>query len=82
MARLASLTADASAPTELSSDQKAKLAQHPQVTQLAQQSKALTSRIRAAGYSTIGDATGTILFRKKKKAEGRLNCLKIKLRNT
>lgn len=31
MARLASLTADASAPTELSSEQKAELSQHPQV---------------------------------------------------
>lgn len=31
MARLASLTADASAPTELSSEQKAKLSRHPQV---------------------------------------------------
>jgi len=79
-ARLASLTADTSAPTELSSEQKAKFAQHPQVIQLAQRNKALTARIRAAGYNTIGDAKGTCLFQKKKKAEARLNCLKIKLR--
>ena len=79
-ARLASLTADTSAPTELSSEQKAKLVQCPQVIQLAQRNKALTARIRAAGYNTVGDAQGTCLFQKKKKAEGRLNCLKVKLR--
>jgi len=79
-ARLASLTADTSALTELSPEQKAKLAQHPPVIQLAQRNKALTARIHAAGYKTIGDAKGTFLFQKKKKAERRLNCLKIKLR--
>jgi len=80
MARLASLTADANAPTELSSEQKAKLTQHPQVIQLGQRNKALTARIHAAGYKTIGDAEGTALFKKKKKVEARLSCLKIKLR--
>jgi len=81
MARLASLTADASAPTELSSEQKTKLKRHPQVIQLGQRNKALTSRIHNAGYKSIGDAEGTTLFQKKKKAEARLSCLKIKLRN-
>ena len=81
MARLASLTADPSAPTELSSQQKIKLTQHPQVVQLSQRNKALTSRIHNAGYKNIGDAEGTTLFQKKKKAEARLSCLKIKLRH-
>lgn len=81
MARLANLTADASAPTELSSEQKINLAQHPRVIHLSQRNKALTSRIHNAGYRNIGDAEGTTLFQKKKRAEARLNCLKIKLRN-
>ncbi len=81
MARLASLTADPSAPTELSSEQKTKLTQHPQVIHLSQRNKALTSQIHNAGYKNIGDAEGTTLFQKKKKAAARLSCLKIKLRN-
>lgn len=81
MIRLFSLTADASASTKLSSEQKTKLKQHPQVIYLGQRNKALTARIHAAGYNIIGDAEGTLLFRKKKKAEARLSCLKIKLRN-
>lgn len=48
---------------------------------LGQRNKALTARIHAAGYNTIGDAEGTPLFNKKKKAETRLSYLKIKLRN-
>ncbi|KAL8696099.1 MAG: hypothetical protein Q9201_007827, partial [Fulgogasparrea decipioides] len=78
MARLASLTADASVPTELSSEQKTKFKQHPQVVYLGQRNKALTARTHAAGYNTIGDAERTPLFDKKKKAEARLSCLKIK----
>ncbi len=45
MARLASLTADASAPTELS-EQKAELATYPKVIKLGQRNRALTERIR------------------------------------
>ena len=75
-ARLASLTADASAPTELSSEQKAKLAFHPQVVKLGQRNKILTGRIRRAGYRNVADAQGTTLFQKKKKAEARLNSTK------
>ncbi|SLM34469.1 Protein of unknown function DUF3435 [Lasallia pustulata] len=50
MARLASLTANANALRELSSEQKAKLKQNPQVIQLGQRNKALTAQIHAAGY--------------------------------
>ena len=81
MARLASLTADASAPTELSSDQRVKLSQHPQVIRLCQKNKALTTQIHAAGYRPISTAKGTSLFEKKKKIEARLNCLKTRLRD-
>jgi hypothetical protein len=81
IAKLANLTIDTSASTKLSFEQKAKFAQHPQVIQLAQRNKALTTRIRVAGYNTIDDAKGTCLFQKKKKTKARLNCLKIKLRN-
>jgi len=79
-ARLASLTADASAPTELSSEQKAKLAVHPQVVKLGQRNKILTERIRTAGYRNVTDAQGTTLFQKKKKAEAGLNSTKKRLR--
>ncbi|KAA6415050.1 MAG: hypothetical protein FRX48_01801 [Lasallia pustulata] len=71
MARLASLTANANAPRELSSEQKAKLIQHPQVIRLDQRNKALTAQIHAAGYKTICDAEGTSLFKEKKKVEAR-----------
>ncbi|CAL8577089.1 hypothetical protein XPA_002936 [Xanthoria parietina] len=80
MARLASLTADASAPTELSSEQKAKLAIHPKLTKLGQRNEALTERIRRAGYRAVKDAQGTSLFKKKKRAEARLNAAKKRLR--
>lgn len=81
MARLASLTADANAPTKLSSEQTTKLRQHPRVVQLGQRNKALTSQIHNAGYKTISDAKETSLYKKKKKVEAELSCLKIKLRN-
>ncbi len=80
MARLASLTADTSAPIELSSDQKAKLALHPKVIKLCQRNKALTERIRVAGYRAVKDAQGTSLFKQKKRAEARLNAAKKRLR--
>jgi len=48
MARLPSLTANASAPTELS-EQKAELATYPKVIKLGQRNKALPKRIRRAG---------------------------------
>lgn len=80
MARLASLMADASAPTELSPGQKAKLSRHPEVIRLCQRNKALTARIHAAGYRPIGAAKGTRLYEKKKTAEARLNCFKTRLR--
>ena len=80
MARLASLTADASAPTELSSEQKATLAVHPQVIKLGQRNKILMERIRRAGYRSITDAQGTTLSQKKRKAEARLNSTKKRLR--
>jgi len=80
MARLASLTADASAPSELSSEQKATLAVHPTVIKLGQRNKDLTERIRRT-YRNVKDAHGTTLYRKKKKAEARLNATKKRLRD-
>lgn len=81
MARLASLTADTSAPTELSSEQTAELANHPKVIKLGQRNKDLTEQIRKARYRTVKDAHGTTLHRKKKKAEARLNATKKRLRD-
>ena len=81
MARLASLTADRSAPTELSPKQKAELSRHRQVIRLSQKNQALTIQIHAAGYRPISTAKGTPLFKKKKRIEARLNCLKTTIRN-
>lgn len=80
MARLASLTPDASAPTELSSEQKSELAIHLKVIKLGQRNKTLTRRIHRAGLRNIADAQGTTFFQKKKKAEARLNATKKRLR--
>lgn len=80
IARLASLTADTSAPTELLSEQKAKLAIYPKVTKLGQRIIALTERIRRGGYRAVMDTQGTSLFKKKKRAEARLNTTKKRLR--
>ena len=80
MARLASLTADASAPTELSPEQKVKVAAHPKVVKLGQRNQALTERIHRAGYRSVNDAQGTSLFKRKKRAEARLNAAKKRLR--
>ncbi|SLM37821.1 Protein of unknown function DUF3435 [Lasallia pustulata] len=66
MAGLASLTADANAPRELLFEQKAKLIQNPQVIQLGQRNKALTTQIHAAGYKTICNAEGTSLSKEGK----------------
>lgn len=81
MARLASLTVDTSAPTELSSEQKAALAVHPRVIKLGQRNRALTGRIRRAGYRSVDNARGTVLYQKKKKAEAQLNTKKKSLRS-
>ena len=81
MARLASLTADRSAPTELSSEQKAELRRHPQVIRLSQKNRALTNKIHAAGYRPISTAKGTPLFEQKKRIEARLNYIKTTIRN-
>ena len=69
MARLASLTADANAPRELSSEQNAKSIQNPQVIQLGQRNKALTAQDHAAGYKTICDAEGTSLSKERKRSK-------------
>lgn len=81
MARLASLTADRSAPTELSPEQKVELSRHPQVIRLSQKNRALTIQIHAAGYRPISTAKGMPLYEKKKRIEARLNCLKTTIRN-
>ena len=80
MARFASLTADASAPTELSAEQQAKLTTHANLIKLDQRNKILTERIYRAGYRSVKDAQGTALFQKKKNAEARLNSTKKRLR--
>ena len=79
--RLASLTADASAPTELSLEQKSDLAIHPEVVKLSQRNKTTTQEIHRVGFKNITYARGTTLFRKKKKAEAHLNRTKKRLRD-
>lgn len=81
MARLASLTADRITPTKLSSEQKAEMSRHPQVIRLSQKNRALSIKIHAEGYRPISTAKGTLLFKKKRRMEARLNCLKTTIRN-
>jgi len=81
MIRLANLTIDANASTKLLFEQTTKLRQHSWVVQLDQRNKALTSQIHNARYKTISEVKETSLYKKKKKVEAKLSCLKIKLRN-
>ena len=80
MTRLASLTADANAPTKLLSEQTIKLKHYSRVVELGQRNKTLTSQIHNAEYRTISDAKETTLYKKKKKIEAELSCVKVKLR--
>jgi len=75
------LTIDANASTKLLFEQTIKLRQHFWVIQLDQRNKTFISQIHNVKYKTISDIKETNLYKKKKKIEAELNCLKIKLRN-
>ena len=66
MIRLVSLTANASAPTELSFKQKSELIIHLKVIKLGQRNKTITLQIHRAD-SEISRTLKTILFQRKKK---------------
>jgi len=82
MARLASLTADPNAPTELSEEQKAEFRIHPKVLRLTNRNKALTAQLKSQGYRPISTAKGTLLYNEKMKAQARLNSYKVRLRHS
>ncbi len=82
MARLASLTADPNAPTELSEEQKAEFRIHPKVLRLSNRNKALTAQLKSQGYRPISTAKGTLLYNEKMKAQARLNSYKVRLRHS
>lgn len=73
MARLASLTADASAPTELSSEQKSELAIHPKVIKLGQRNKSFTRRIHS-GIQKYRGCSRQDLAPEEEKSRGPLEC--------
>jgi len=79
-ARLISLTADITAPTELTEEQKFRIRNHPEVGRLVERSKALTLQIKHKGYRTIEQAYGTRLYKKKKEADAALNRARTALR--
>jgi hypothetical protein len=82
MARLASLTADSNAPTELSEEQKAEFRKHPNVIRLSNRNKALTAKLKSRGYKLISTAKGTPLYDQQMKAQARLNSCKVRLRHS
>ena len=79
-ARLISLTADITAPTELTEEQKFRIRNHPEIGRLVERSKALTLQIKHKGYRTIEQAYGTRLYKKKKEADAALNRARTALR--
>jgi Protein of unknown function (DUF3435) len=72
-ARLMSLTADPTAPTEAPQEQSSRILSHPKIVRLAKKSKALTAQIKARGYRSLNDASGTTLHKKKMEADAALN---------
>ncbi|KAK2797607.1 hypothetical protein FQN50_009120 [Emmonsiellopsis sp. PD_5] len=74
------LVADITAPTELTDEQKHRIATDPKIQQLAEKNQRLTQMIRDAGYPTIPASYGTHLYWKKMKVESKLNRNKLRLR--
>ena len=81
MARLASLDADANAPSNLSKEQITQLSTHPKVVRLSKKNKALSTKLRLQGYIPMSTAKGTKLYDRKVKTQNRLNSLKVRLRD-
>jgi Protein of unknown function (DUF3435) len=79
-ARLMSLSADCTAPTELTEEQSSRIRSHPTIIHLAQKSKALTTQIKAEGYRFVNDARGTPLYERKVNADAVLNRARTALR--
>ena len=80
-ARLASLTADTTAPTGLTAEQRQALKEHHTVARYHRKSRELTKKIHDAGYKKITHAKGTPLHDEKKKIDRQLNNVKTQLRN-
>jgi Protein of unknown function (DUF3435) len=84
-ARMMSLPADRTAPTELTEEQSSRIRSHPTIIQLARKSKALTAQIKAKGFRSVNDAYGTTIYTEKKNADAALNkmrtALRVKLRD-
>ena len=82
MARLASLTADPNAPTELPEEHKAEFRNHPKIIRLSNRNKALTTKLNFLGYKPISTAKGTSLYDQKMKTQARLSSFKVRLRQS
>lgn len=82
MALLASLDADANAPSELSEEQIVQLSTHPNVICLSKKNKAFAAKLNSQGYIPMNTVKGTKLYDRKVKTQNRLNSLKVRLRNS
>jgi hypothetical protein len=83
-ARLATLMADMTAPTDLNDKDKDRVRNHPDIKRLAEKCRRLTAEIKKRGYRAIPDAEGTGIHDKKMAANKKLNrartCLRDKLK--
>ena len=84
MARLASLTADRNAPTNLSPEKHQKLMNDSTIIKLDQRNRRLTAKLRNMGFKPFNTAKGTEaggpLYEKKREAQAKLNYFKIRMR--
>lgn len=72
-ARLVTLMADMTAPTDLNDQQKAQMQNNPRIRQKADKCQRLKDEIKKRGYCTVKAAKGTALYERKKRANSDLN---------
>ena len=82
MTRLASLTADLNASTELSKEQKAEFRNHSKIIRLSNRNKTLTAQLKSQSYKLISTTKETSLYNQKMRAQARLNSFKVELRHS
>jgi len=80
-ARLSTLTADITAPTGLSDEQKARLARHPKIIRLSRKSKKLAAKIKGLSYTSARASKRAQLYSRKKKVDADLNREKMRMRD-
>ncbi|OJD20620.1 hypothetical protein ACJ73_08044 [Blastomyces percursus] len=74
------LSADITAPIELTDEQKHRITTDSKIQRLAERNRTLTQMIRKAGYPSVPASYGTPLYWRKMKVESKLNRKKLRLR--